>query len=204
MFKVISIFSILLFSTLSFSQRGPRRNSVKSLLNKTSKLEQALLNQGQQMSALEKSQVSSILKKAIKLVKGMGGGDHPGGDDPYNQAALYEAKCHVDDDSHFDFDQAYAGVITGSISQILSECKQRALATYGTFSSSGINQLKLINAPHSLMIAICHIDDDSHFDFDQIIMGKIAGQGTADIKSQCDSIAKSIYGSFSSSGLKFL
>ncbi len=205
MLRVICIFSILFFSSLSFSQRGSRgSNSINSLLAQTAKLEQALLKKGHKMSRLDKAQVASILKEAINTVKGIGGGHFPGGGGSHHQEAIYEAKCHVDDDTMLDFDQMSAGLLVGSIDQILSECAQRALAMYGSYSSSGINKLKLISAPPSSMIAICHIDDDSMLDFDQFIIGKIAGLGTADIKSQCDSIAKSVFGSFSSSGLKFL
>jgi len=204
MLRAICIFSILFFSSLSFSQRGGRANTVRSLLAKTQKLEQAISFKGHQMSSQQKSHVSSLLREAIQAVNGFSGGGGNSGGGHGQMEAIYQAKCHVDDDQFLDFDQFSGGVLTGSIQQILSECKQRALAMHGSHSSSGIKKLQLINAPRSNMIAICHIDDDQFLDFDQFVIGKIAGLGTADIKSKCDSIAKSVFGSSSSSGLKFL
>ena len=74
---------------------------------------------------------------------------------------------------------------------------------FGQKATSGIKKLELIEAPYKSVLAICHIDDDSFFHFDEIVIGEMAGKSTQAIKAECDSIAKSVFGNSSSSGLKF-
>ena len=133
---------------------------------------------------------------------GHGGGYGPGHGGGYGYNS-YSAECHIDDDSQLDFNQNVIGVLTGStVKDIISECKQIAKATYGTFSSGGIKDVQFQGSVQpGQQSAECHIDDDSQLDYNQFVIGTIVGNDPLQIMNDCKSIAQAMYGTFSSAGI---
>lgn len=122
---------------------------------------------------------------------------------PGSLETIYEAVCWLDDDPSFDYNQTKGGTLTGTISEIISECDYRAKATYSSMGTAGISDLKVIEeAPHASAYE-CHVDDDPSHDFNQDIIGVLVTKNSQQAVEQCAQIADMMYGSIGSSAIKF-
>jgi len=123
---------------------------------------------------------------------------------PPTRPISYEAICHVDDDSNFDYGQEVVGKVEGyTLSAVLGECESISNAMYGNYSSFGIKELVPVGrVPSGYRIGECWVDDDANFDFGQFLIGQVVGASIQDLTSQCLQTAKSIFGSVGSSGVK--
>lgn len=117
---------------------------------------------------------------------------------------IYSAKCEVDDDSMFDFGQFSMGRLEGTLSQIQADCDNIARAQYGSMATSGLTDVKFLGDTRGLTSAVCHIDDDSMFDYDQFsqAQARIYGTSVNEVINECKALAKYTFGSMASSGIK--
>lgn len=149
---------------------------------------------------LDRSRIIEVERKLVEI-KRLIAGDYPPPVPP--GYSLYEAQCDVDDDSKFDWNQHDAGrVQASSVPALIQECADRARAIYGSFSSSGIRDLRVVGStsPYARS-AVCWIDDDPKFDHGQILIGQLTGSSINELSDLCRTIANSIYGYNGSSGL---
>ena len=129
----------------------------------------------------------------------------PGYPGPYpgpNQAN-YQAECHIDDDTQFDYGQNIIGTLRGAdVQEIMRECRAIARSTYGSLSSAGIKNIQFVGyIQPEMQTAECHVDDDTQHDFNQMVIGTVVGNSPAEIIRSCKEIARSMYGSLSSAGI---
>ncbi len=118
---------------------------------------------------------------------------------PYNE---YQAECHIDDDPGMTFGQFVMGTMTGSLSQIMNDCKSIAVSQYGSNSSNGLQKIKFIGDTFGKTSAECHIDDDPGITYDQFNMGRLYGNNIQEVISNCQELARFTFGSNSSSGIR--
>lgn len=114
----------------------------------------------------------------------------------------YQATCQIDNDNQFDYDQTDMGQLTGTLSQIRYECYKLAQSIHGEDSSAGISNIKLISSAKGLKSAVCHIDDDINFNYDQATPGRLYGTTIDEITSECQKTAYLPYKEYATSGLK--
>jgi len=118
---------------------------------------------------------------------------------PYGQ---YQAECHIDDDPGMTFGQFVMGTMTGSLQQIMNDCKSIAVSQYGSNSSNGLQKIKFIGDTFGMTSAECHIDDDPGITYDQFNMGRLYGNNIQEVISNCQELARFTFGSNSSSGIR--
>jgi hypothetical protein len=117
----------------------------------------------------------------------------------YNE---YQAECHIDDDPGMTFGQFVMGTMTGTLSQIMNDCKSIAVSQYGSNSSNGLQKIKFVGDTFGKTSAECHIDDDPGITYDQFPMGRLYGNNIQEVISDCQALAKFTFGSNSSSGIR--
>ena len=112
--------------------------------------------------------------------------------------------CHIDDDPDMTFDQIVIGTIYGeSLQDIIDDCKLIAKNAYKNSASSGLKSInKDVVVPRFMSQAICHIDDDPDMTYDQFVVGTVFGNSIREISNDCAMIARDIFGSRGSSGLR--
>lgn len=115
---------------------------------------------------------------------------------------IHQAECWIDDDPDFDFGQRSAGVVKGTIQQIVSECEFRGHSTYPN-GSAGLKDLVAIDDTTGYDKYECHVDDDLDFDFGQDVIGNIYGNSSRDATEACAAIARMMYGDKGSSGIRY-
>jgi hypothetical protein len=117
-------------------------------------------------------------------------------------AYFVEATCEIDDDPDFTAGQIAVGQIAASdFLEAMNQCKQVATAAYKANGSAGIKNPK-IDVNQYPVVADCHLDDDPDFTENQFVFGKIGAQSVASAVAQCAGIAKAVYGTNGSSGLR--
>jgi hypothetical protein len=116
------------------------------------------------------------------------------------------AHCWVDDDEDFSFDQFDGGFLYGrSTLELRKECRAVAKSMFGAKGTSGIKDASLATLTgNGFLKAECWIDDDLEFSFDQTDGGPVYGLSGAQLREECQEIARAKYGSNGSSGLKGL
>lgn len=146
----------------------------------------------------ELRQVDRKFTEIRRILEGQGGEPEPG----VNRVS---GECHIDDDTFFDYNENVVGTIKARSAKELSvECRKIAEMTYGNNSSSGLKKVRPLGIDRYTQIAECHIDNDSFFDFNEIVIGKIAGKSARSILKECKFVAQVTYGNNSSAGIKKL
>ncbi len=213
MFKKTVLFTFV-FSTfqLMAGELVESAEQLRTLSAKILKLSERV-EYGNASGAIERK-LKSDVQELIHIGQGMksmlggirGGPGGPGGPgSPYPPSpVLYSAKCHIDDDPSLDLNQSVVDVRSHSVAGLISDCQAMAQAMYPSQShSEAVIDIIASSSPGiDLQSGECHIDDDTSFDFGQIVVGTIYGNSIIDIIKDCEMLAQFAYDTFSSSGLK--
>ena len=117
--------------------------------------------------------------------------------------SMYTAKCHIDDDRDFTYDQNVVDVRGETIALLVEDCNMMADAMYPRENSSGVKDIKIQGqVPYGMQTAVCHLDDDPDMTYDQVVAGKIYGHSISDMIADCKLMARATFGAQGSSGLK--
>ena len=172
------------------------------ILNKLNEVQQkATRNRLDSLSASDSAQIVHALDRINAVLDG----NAPPRPGPHGGNDRFSAVCHLDDDPQFDWDQIVVGKITGNtVENIRNDCAALATSRFGTNGSSGIKDIEYIQADRiqDRFSAVCHLDDDPQFDWDQIVVGKITGHNVDQIADDCKAIADARFGTNGSSNIK--
>lgn len=151
--------------------------------------------------SLSQRQIDEVAQKVEEITQIISGRVPTPNPPTYGQV-IYEAECWIDDDPDFDYNQRQAGMVRGSVGQMIDECRFRAESTYQN-SSAGILRLNPLSDTTHMDTFECHIDDDPDFDFNQIVIGKLYSLSSREATADCAAIAQMAYGSKGSSGIQY-
>jgi len=175
----------------------------RELIEKARQVERLISQRANQLDQRVIIRLIGELEQVERLALGHGPGPGPGPGPWPPQRQELQATCHIDDDNDFNFDQSVAGQVRGlTVEQLIADCRALSQAAYGARGTSGIKGLQVLNAPRDAVLAECHIDDDTDFSFDQLIIGQVTGSNFVDTIRQCRTIAASVFGPRGSAGVK--
>lgn len=187
--KKALLFTSLVIMTSTYASR------LSPLTNLAYDVADSIAYEEDYLNSVQRREIRGKLKEIKMIINGMTFG---------TGQATYSAKCGIDNDREFTYNQGSGGTIEGTLDQIMRECKVRAEASFGRNSSSGLSKVRVLTAPAHYTTAIeCWIDDDPSFTMGQIRIGVLKGTSTQDVLNSCKKIAKDSYGSKGSAGLKF-
>jgi hypothetical protein len=164
----------------------------------------ALQNYGNYLDGGQISRLQGLMDRATAVLANagipLGGGGVVA--PPVVYAPFYTATCSIDNDPFFNPGENVVGVLRGnSPLDIMEECRQYAVARFGSNSSYSISDLRVEYPQSGSVITRCDVDNDPFFNPGETILGSISTPSLLDAQRLCNHMAQTLFGSNSSAGV---